>query len=79
MYFDGSVCGDGCGIGVLLVSPRGVAYSFSFRLPTTCTNNLAEYEAVHKGMKASGGRSRSSRSLQGLKIGNLPTHRRIQV
>jgi hypothetical protein len=21
MYFDGSVCGDGCGIGILLVSP----------------------------------------------------------
>jgi hypothetical protein len=23
MYFDGSICGDGCGIGILLVSPRG--------------------------------------------------------
>jgi ribonuclease HI len=46
MYFDGSVCGDGCGIGILLVSPRGATYSFSIRLPTTCTNNLAEYEAV---------------------------------
>jgi hypothetical protein len=23
MYFDGSACGDGCGIGILLVSPRG--------------------------------------------------------
>jgi hypothetical protein len=26
MYFDGSVCGEGCGIGVLLVSPRGATY-----------------------------------------------------
>jgi ribonuclease HI len=51
MYFDGSACGDGCGIGILLVSPRGVAYSFSIRLPTSCTNNLAEYEAVRKGME----------------------------
>jgi hypothetical protein len=51
MYFDGSACGDGCGIGMLLVSPRGVAYSFSIRLPTSCTNNLAEYEAVRKGME----------------------------
>jgi hypothetical protein len=51
MYFDGSVCGDGCGIGILLVSPRGATYSFSIRLPTICTNNLAEYEAVHKGME----------------------------
>jgi hypothetical protein len=37
MYFDGSVCGDGCGIGILLVSPRGTTYSFSIRLPTACT------------------------------------------
>jgi ribonuclease HI len=51
MYFDGSVCGDGCGIGILLVSPWGVTYSFSIRLPTACTNNLAKYEAVHKGME----------------------------
>jgi ribonuclease HI len=51
MYFDGLVCGDGCGIGILLVSPRGATYSFSIRLPTACTNNLAEYEAVRKGME----------------------------
>jgi ribonuclease HI len=55
MYFDRSVCGDGCSIGILLVSPRGATYSFSIRLPATCpatcTNNLAEYEAVHKGME----------------------------
>jgi hypothetical protein len=51
MYFDGSACGDGCGIDILLVSPRGAAYSFSIRLPTPCTKNLAEYEAVRKGME----------------------------
>jgi hypothetical protein len=51
IYFDGSVCGDGCGTGILLVSPRGATYSFSIRLPTACTNNLAEYEAVRKGME----------------------------
>jgi hypothetical protein len=51
MYFDGSVCEDGCGIGVLLVSPRGVTYSFSVRLPAPFTNNLAEYETVHRGME----------------------------
>jgi hypothetical protein len=28
MYFDGSACEDECGIGILLVSPRGVTYSF---------------------------------------------------
>jgi hypothetical protein len=51
MYFNGSACGDGCGIGILLVSPRGATYSFSIRLPTACTNNLVEYEAVRKGME----------------------------
>jgi ribonuclease HI len=51
MYFDGSACEDGCGIDILLVSPRGVMYSFSVRLPAPCTNNLAEYEVVHRGME----------------------------
>jgi ribonuclease HI len=51
MYFDRSACEDGCGIGILLVSPRGVTYSCSVRLSTPCTNNLAEYEAVRKGME----------------------------
>jgi hypothetical protein len=51
MYFYGSTCGDGCGVGILLVSPRGVTYSFSIRSPTPCTNNLAEYEAVRRGME----------------------------
>jgi hypothetical protein len=51
MYFDGSACEDGCGIGILLVSPQGVMYSFSIRLSAPCTNNLAEYKAVHRGME----------------------------
>jgi hypothetical protein len=51
MYFDGSACEDGCGIGILLVSPRGVTYSFTIKLPAPCTNNLAEYEAVRRGME----------------------------
>jgi ribonuclease HI len=50
MYFDGSACEAGCGIGILLMSPQGVMYSFSIRLPVPCTNNLAEYEAVRRGM-----------------------------
>jgi hypothetical protein len=33
MYFDGLACEDGCGISILLVSPRGVTYPFSVRLP----------------------------------------------
>jgi ribonuclease HI len=51
MYFDGSACDDGCGVGILLVSPQGVMYSFSIMLPTPCTNNLAECEAERRGME----------------------------
>jgi hypothetical protein len=51
LYFDGSACEDRCGIGILPVSPQGVMYSFSFRLPNPCTNNLAEYEEVCRGME----------------------------
>jgi ribonuclease HI len=50
-YFDGSACEGGCGIGILLVSPRGVTYSFSIRLSAPCINNLVEYEAVRRGME----------------------------
>jgi hypothetical protein len=49
MYFDGLACEDGCGVDILLVSPRGVTYSFSIMLSAPCTNNLAEYEAVRRG------------------------------
>jgi ribonuclease HI len=51
MYFGGSTCGDGSGVGILLVSPRGATYSFSFRLSSPCTNNVAEYEAIRRGME----------------------------
>jgi ribonuclease HI len=51
MYFDGSACEDGCDVGILLMSPRGITYSFSIMLHAPCTNNLAEYEAVRRGVK----------------------------
>jgi ribonuclease HI len=49
--FYGSACEDGWGIGISLVSPQGVTYSFSIMLPAPCTNNFAEYEAVRRGME----------------------------
>jgi ribonuclease HI len=51
MYLDGSACEDECGIGILLVSPQGVTYSFLVRLSAPCINNLAEYEVVRRGME----------------------------
>jgi ribonuclease HI len=51
MYFYRSTCEDKCGIGIMLVSHRGVTYSFSITLPAPRTNNLVEYEAVRRGME----------------------------
>jgi ribonuclease HI len=51
LYFDGSVCNEGQGIGIMLVSPSNVSFDFSSRLKTYCTNNQAEYEALLFGLE----------------------------
>jgi hypothetical protein len=51
LYFDGSVCNEGQGIGIVLVSPSNVSFDFSNRLKTYCTNNQAEYEALLFGLE----------------------------
>ena len=39
LFFDGSACDAGCGVGLLIISPRGAQYEFAFRLSERCTNN----------------------------------------
>ena len=39
LYFDGFVCKDGQGVGVILVSPNGAETGTSSRLDFYCTNN----------------------------------------
>ena len=51
LLFDGSSCGKGSGISVILISPRGASFEFSLPIDATSTNNQAEYEAVPKGLK----------------------------
>ena len=51
LYFDGSVCNEGQGIGIVLVSPSNVSFDFSSRLKTYCTNNQAKYEALLFGLE----------------------------
>jgi ribonuclease HI len=46
LYFDGSVCNEGQGIDIMLVSPRNATFHFSSRLKFHCTNNQDEYEAL---------------------------------
>jgi ribonuclease HI len=51
LYFDGSVCNEGQGIGIVLVSPSNASFDFSSRLKTYCTNNQAEYDALLFGLE----------------------------
>jgi ribonuclease HI len=51
LYFDGSACREGQGVGIVLISPRGVIFETSVRLEYFCTNNQAEYEALLLGLQ----------------------------
>jgi ribonuclease HI len=51
LFFDGSSCGKGGGVGVLLISPRGEMFEFAIPIQPTVTNNQAEYEALLRGLQ----------------------------
>jgi ribonuclease HI len=46
LFFDGSSCGKGGGVGILLISPKGEIFEFAVPIQPTITNNQAEYEAL---------------------------------
>jgi hypothetical protein len=46
LFFDGSACREGQGVGPVLVSPRGAIFETSAHLEYFCTNNQAEYQAI---------------------------------
>jgi len=51
LFFDGSTCDQGAGIGGVLISPRGKKYEFLLPIIATSTNNQAEYQALVKGLE----------------------------
>jgi ribonuclease HI len=51
LFFDGSLCARGCGIGCLVVSPKGASPGLSIHLEYSCTNNQVEYEALVAGLE----------------------------
>jgi ribonuclease HI len=51
LFFDGSTCGEGADIGIVLISPQGKKYEFSLPIVATSTNNQAEYQALIKGLE----------------------------
>jgi ribonuclease HI len=46
LYFDGSACSDGQGIGIVFISPNGAYFEMASRLEYFCTNNQAEYAVI---------------------------------
>jgi ribonuclease HI len=51
LFFDGSSCGKGGRVGILLISPRGEMFEFAIPIQPTVTNNQAEYEALLRGLQ----------------------------
>jgi hypothetical protein len=48
LFFDGSSCGKGGGVGILLISPRGEMFEFAIPIQPTVTNNQAVYDIPGK-------------------------------
>lgn len=51
------------GASVLLISPKGEKYFFSFRLQFSCTNNVVEYKALILGLQTT-----QRRGIKSLKV-----------
>ena len=50
LFFDGSSCKQGGGIGIVIILPRWASFEFAFPTEPMITNNQAEYEAILKGL-----------------------------
>jgi hypothetical protein len=53
LYFDGPVMKTGAGAGLLFISPLGEHMRYAVRLHFPASNNMAEYEALHCGLRIS--------------------------
>ena len=51
LFFDGSSCKQGGGIGIVIILPQGASFEFAFLTEPMITNNQAEYEAILKGLQ----------------------------
>ena len=51
LFFDGSSCKQGGGIGIVVILPRGASFEFALSTEPMITNNQVEYEAILKGLQ----------------------------
>jgi len=52
MFFDGASSRESVGAGVVFISPTQETISLSYKLEFEATNNVAEYEALVLGLRA---------------------------
>ena len=50
LFFDGSSCKQGGGIGIVIISPQGASFEFVFPTEPMITNQV-EYEAILKALQ----------------------------
>ena len=51
LFFDGSSCRQGGGIGIVIISPRGSSFEFAYSIKPMSTGNQAKYEAILEGLQ----------------------------
>ena len=51
LFFDGSSCKQGGGIGIGIISPQGSNFKFACTIKPMTTNNQAEYNTILKGLQ----------------------------
>jgi hypothetical protein len=51
LFFNGSVCDQGCGVNCVITSPGGMVQEVSTQLEFKFTNNQAEYQALVTGLE----------------------------
>ena len=51
MNFDGAYSRAGKGVGIVITSPKGKVFNFSFKLEFEATNNVAQNEALLLGIE----------------------------
>ena len=51
LKFDGSSTEKSVGVGIVIISPKGIKTTLSLNLAFKCTNNQAEYEALVIGLE----------------------------
>jgi len=51
LFFDGSSCKPGGGIGIIIISTQGTSFEFAYSIKPMSTGNQAEYEVILKGLQ----------------------------